>query len=215
MPYNLDKSWLFTELDSLRPSHRVAFCAACCERLLPLYVAFCRMESWGTPAKLRIVLDMIWSYAGGESFGQELIHQHQRTCIKAAPDSEKFTTAFVSGAIQTSEALYAALACCDSSAVSAAVGVAEAAFNAVYLYLYVTCDPIVESHTDTDVFHAWVLNSPLMGAELEKQIKDIELLKSNPCLSKEFLVFLRDSSIRSGIRPFDRGLVKVNSTRRP
>ncbi|MBC6423541.1 MAG: DUF416 family protein [Hormoscilla sp. SP5CHS1] len=47
--------------------HRLAFAAACCERLLPTYNAFCRRENWGNPALLRKALDEVWQVLQGKS----------------------------------------------------------------------------------------------------------------------------------------------------
>ena len=59
-----DLDTLEKELKKLPHLHRVAFATSICERMLPIYNAFCRMENWGDPSVLRKALDEIWQILG-------------------------------------------------------------------------------------------------------------------------------------------------------
>ena len=54
------------QLENLPGLHRVAFAAACCERMLPNYSAFCRMYDLGNPSVLRNALDEVWEILQGK-----------------------------------------------------------------------------------------------------------------------------------------------------
>ncbi len=60
-----DEQQLTRDLVALPASHRVAFAASCCERLVPNYQAFALMEDWGNPRLLRRALDAAWKTAEG------------------------------------------------------------------------------------------------------------------------------------------------------
>ncbi|HAG81307.1 MAG TPA: hypothetical protein DCL61_09060, partial [Cyanobacteria bacterium UBA12227] len=57
---------LAQELEGLSPIHRVAFAAACCERMLPNYNTFCRQVDWGDPSVPRKALDEVWQILQGK-----------------------------------------------------------------------------------------------------------------------------------------------------
>ncbi|MBD2410323.1 hypothetical protein FACHB389_01730 [Nostoc calcicola FACHB-389] len=57
------------ELESLPPMHRVAFAAACCERLFPNYGIFLREikeQGWNEKDPIREALDEIWEFLAGK-----------------------------------------------------------------------------------------------------------------------------------------------------
>ena len=60
-----DLETLKQELEKLPQLHRMAFAASICEKMLPNYYAFYRMENWGDPSVQRKVLDEIWQHLAG------------------------------------------------------------------------------------------------------------------------------------------------------
>src|SRR4051812_1651804 len=57
------------ELEALPPMHRVAFAAACCERLYPHYDIFLRTireDDWNGEDLFRVGLDEIWHFLAGK-----------------------------------------------------------------------------------------------------------------------------------------------------
>ncbi|WP_445631293.1 DUF416 family protein [Nostoc sp. DSM 114167] len=57
------------ELEALPPMHRVAFAAACCERLFPNYGIFLREikeQGWNEKDPIREALDEIWEFLAGK-----------------------------------------------------------------------------------------------------------------------------------------------------
>ena len=73
--YTLEK-----ELEILPPFHQVAFAAACCERLLPNYNAFCRQVDWGDPSVPRNALDEVWQILAGKRVDATKIEQLIEAC---------------------------------------------------------------------------------------------------------------------------------------
>lgn len=70
-----DFETLEKELEGLPGLHRIAFAAACCERLLPNYNAFAREESWGAPFIFRNALNEIWQILQGKPVDVATIQQ--------------------------------------------------------------------------------------------------------------------------------------------
>lgn len=77
------------ELAQLPPLHRVAFAAACCERLLPNYDAFCRMYDWGNPEVPRAALNEVWEILAGKPVAPSTVLQLREYCSRedVFPDS--------------------------------------------------------------------------------------------------------------------------------
>ncbi len=84
------------ELKELPHLHRVAFAAAICERMLPNYNAFSRMENWGNPSVPRKALDEIWHILLGEPANVTKLHQLRQECgcEGVFPDCDKFCDSY-------------------------------------------------------------------------------------------------------------------------
>ncbi len=78
------------EIEGLPPLHQVAFAASCCERLLPNYNVFSRLESWGNPSVLRTSLDEVWQILQGKQVDAATIRQLVEDCADVIPDSDDF-----------------------------------------------------------------------------------------------------------------------------
>ncbi|MEZ2250369.1 DUF416 family protein [Microcoleus sp.] len=68
------------ELEYLPDIHRIAFAAACCERVLPNYSAFCRMVNWGNPGVPRAAIGEVWQILQGKPVDAERINQLREDC---------------------------------------------------------------------------------------------------------------------------------------
>jgi uncharacterized protein YjaG (DUF416 family) len=102
---NFDPEFLKRRLDRLPEGHRLAFAAACCERLLPNYSAFAREVRWGKPGTLHAALDYIWNVLGGGSMDRGAINILIEQCNAIIPDTEDFDTSLVSAALDAGTAV--------------------------------------------------------------------------------------------------------------
>lgn len=203
-----DEEELAGRLGELPASHRAAFAASCCERLLPNYAAFSRMEGWGRPEVLREALDEVWAVLGGRPVREERVRSLARACAELAPDTEDFQSLFVSAAGDAAAAVSYTLECCVDGDAARAALVGRLPVDTLYQYLVRVNDPLTGVHGADEEFEEQMLNAPLMSAELAKQERDLRLLRARDSLTPELLEELRNSSGEVGIRPFERGLVK-------
>lgn len=203
-----DEGELAVRLGELPAGHRAAFAASCCERLLPNYAAFSRAEGWGRPEVLREALDEVWAVLGGRPASEGRVRSLARACAGLAPDTEDFRTLFVSAAGDAAAAVSYTLECCLDGDAGRAAMVGRLPVETLYQYLTRVNDPLTGAHAADDEFEEQMLNAPLMSAELDKQERDLRLLRARDSLTPELLEELRTSSAGVGIRPFERGLVK-------
>lgn len=84
--YKLDA--LGKELEGLPPLHRLAFAAACCERLLPNYNLVREENGWGNPSILRNALNEVWQILQGKQVEVEEIRQLLQACDDAVPNAD-------------------------------------------------------------------------------------------------------------------------------
>jgi uncharacterized protein YjaG (DUF416 family) len=203
-----EESNMIVQLQSLPLKSRVAFAASCCERLVPNYLAFSRMESWGDYEFLRKSLDEVWAWLDGVSFTEQHFRELAETCTNLAPDTEEFSTLFVSAAGDAVAAVVYTLECCLDGDEKKAAIVRGLTTETIYMYLVRVNDPNVEAHLSDPAFDEQMLHAPLMEAEKRKLQQDIDLLERNPTLNSTVLADLRNSSAKAGIQPLERGLVK-------
>lgn len=203
-----DEDKLTEQLSTLPVRHRLAFAASCCERLIPNHYAFSRMEEWGNSSQLRQALDEVWEFLKGNELSEMLIGELMQRCEAQAPETEDFSSLFVSAAGDAAAAVVYTLECCLDGDANRAALVGRLAVDTIYQYLLRVNDPQVGIHGADYSFEEQMLNAPLMVAELEKQQQDLVTLKSQSTLSEGLLLELRRSSSLLGIRPFERGLVK-------
>lgn len=201
--FDIDK--LRQRLEALAMKHRSAFGASCCERLLPNYYAFAAMEKWGNPALLRVALDEVWTFLKGGTVSREGIEQLISECSLVLPDTEEFSSAFVSAALDAGVCIVETLSCCLDGNLEHAVTVSSQARDTVHMYIQAR-DGI--SYSDPR-WEEKIFNDPLMIEEIEKQERDLKDLESARELTGELLDRLRESSSTSGLQPLARGLVSI------
>ena len=190
-----DMDDLERQLKVLSVKHRIAFAASCCERLLPNYRAFSRMENWGKPEVLSLAVDEIWNSILTLSLSQSRLKELKTECDKVIPDTEDFSTIYTSAALDAGTAVTTTLDCYLTGEPRLAAEVASIARD--------TVDMFVQDHNNMNYsdpgFEQQILNNPLMVAELEKQRSDLtELLRTSE-LSAEFLTGIRASSYNNGV----------------
>lgn len=203
-----DENQLRTRLSRLQATHRIAFAASCCERLLPNYQAFAEVEHWGNPDLLRQALDEVWSFLKGEP----LTEQHARALVQAiepvVPDMDDYSSLYASLAIEAASAVVCTLEALPDGDVQQIVWVARSTVNSLLEYLDTVNDPNTGVRSEDPQFTQWLWQAPLMVGELKKQQDDLDALSSRRALDASFLDELRQSSSEAGIQPFARTLVR-------
>ncbi len=186
-----DPTVIRRELSGLSTSHRVAFCASCCQRLIPSYERFARTEGWGTPEVLKAAMEEIWqSLEANRGLSQERIRDLARQCEKAAPDTERFSSLYTSAALDAASALVETLQCCEDGDPTHGVNAATSARDSVDMYIQ------VRDHLDPqgEAMEEAIARDPLMQREMKKQENDLSGLKQAAILTPESVKSLRESS---------------------
>lgn len=185
-----DPVLLGQQLEGLSKDRRVAFCAACCQRMLHNYDKFSRMENWGRPHLLTTALAAVWSCLEGRPLAKARIDELARECEEVAPDTEQFSSLYASSALDAASALVETLRCCEDGDPRRGVIVGGAARDSVDMYLQMRdqLDPRAPT------LEAAILRDPLMKRELERQRADLATLRTAPILDREVLSSLRESS---------------------
>jgi hypothetical protein len=190
-----DPEDLGRKLAALPPYHRVAFAAACCERLLPNYAVFSRSDSWGDTGILRTALDEAWRAVERQEVDEPKLRSLLSECERIIPDTEDFDTPLVSAALDAGSAVLETLRLCLDGDQQRAVDVASFARD--------TVDMFIQERDDMDYddprFEERIAEDPLMLRELGKQQADLELLQHRPKLTPSLLKRLREGSGGSNI----------------
>jgi uncharacterized protein YjaG (DUF416 family) len=190
--------------------HRLAFAASCCERMLPNYVAFHRMERWGDPAPLEQGLDYLWRCTLTHDPNPLVVHRLIAACEAVVPDTEDFESVFCSLALDAANSVILGLEACGGDDVARAVEIAESSVNGIIRYLERVNDPVAVPHLVMDQStYTYVLASPLLRAELDKQRRDLAALAACQRLDAHVIDQMRAESRETGIQPIRRGLVSL------
>ena len=187
---HFDPDALERQLDHLPLPHRVAFAAACCERLLPNYSAFAREVGWGQPDTLRAALDYVWSALDGGSVDHDEIDRLMERCDAVIPDTEDFDTSSVSAALDAGTAVVGTLRSLRDGDPRHVVEVASYCRDTVHMYIQDRDD----LHDNDPSFDTKIGQDPLMRRELARQSEILSELASTPVLDGTLLKRLRDES---------------------
>lgn len=197
--YNLNA--LKTELEELSPTHRIAFAASICERLLPNYNIFAKEEAWGNPAALRLSLDEVWQILQGKPADAEKIRQLLKDIDAAAPHSDNVTKSqYCYEAQEACSAIDFLLEACIEPTSQRVIKVAERVRDTIDGFI--TCEeetinpswsekPLEEQNTE-------ITSHPFAVREMAKQSEDLQRLKEVESLGEGFLEWLRTSSHNNG-----------------
>jgi uncharacterized protein YjaG (DUF416 family) len=206
---SFNENQLIEALSELPLKNRVAFAASCCERLLPNYEAFYCHEKWGDYGYLNCALESVWRFVTAGKLPTKQLSDLIYQCESVIPDSDEFTSIFTGAASNAAAAvIYTLQSCLDGDPKRVAL-VGRLAVDTTYEYLYVVNTPNTGYHAHDSAFDQWIQQAPLMVAELQKQLNDLETLKSQARLDSYFLDKLRQEASRVGIFPIERGLAVV------
>lgn len=181
---------LSKRLSHLPAARRTAFAASCCERLLPNYVAFTSDEDWGNAPLLREALDEIWLVARGRRAVRSRISTLRVACEAVVPDTEDFSSRYVSAALDAATAILSALECCLDGDPDAAAAPGILARDTIDMFIQLR-----DGLNDEQVgFEAHIENDVLMMRELSQQQRDLLTLALADLSDEEVATRLRRSS---------------------
>ena len=194
--YKFDE--LDQELERLQPFHRLAFAAACCERMLPNYNAFSRMENWGNPSILRIALDEVWHILQGKPVDAALIQQLIEDCEDAIPDSDEIGGFYDVEAQEAAIAICVTLETCLDPSVQQIIRVVNCVTNTIDAFVLERDKSFNESEVGLKKLQELIANHPLAVREMVKQSEDLQKLKETLSLNKHLIEWLHTSSNNNG-----------------
>lgn len=189
-----DAAALRKKLDLMRDQQQLAFGASCCTRLLPNYLAFLNDTGWGDIKPLRESLALVWAFLEGQAYSAETVKQLTALCEVATPDSDDFTSLYVSFAQDACFSICGLLDFLLGSDAGKIVQAATYATDSVDLYV----QEIENMDPNSPDLERRILAHPLMQRELQKQRENLESIAQAPILDASFLTQLRDSSNNKG-----------------
>jgi uncharacterized protein len=196
MNASFDPDRLKRALEALPPRHRVAFAAACCERLLPNYAAFARIARWGDPRVLREALDFIWGEIGKPRSDRRNVRQMIARCEELVPDTESFSADYTSAAVDASTAILETLDALLDASPQRVVDVASVCRDTVDMFVHERDD--LDFNTDPD-FEAKIAGDPLMVTELARQAAVLRQLQEAAELDRSLLDRVREEAHNGGV----------------
>jgi uncharacterized protein YjaG (DUF416 family) len=168
------EGWVEEDLEHLPPRARVAFAAACAERLLPAYSRFAARVGRGGECTLKVIMQQIWDdlTANGGISTEQLDATIDRCANLLAEISEgPRVREYVAGEDAVAAVAYA-LRCRRSGQSQEAAWAAARAYSAVNDYV------ITSTGLSTNAFgeQKIVLAHPVIQAELARQKRDLSEL---------------------------------------
>ncbi|XZO03390.1 MAG: DUF416 family protein [Microcoleus sp.] len=187
-------------LGSLPPFHRLAFAASICERLLPNYNAFSKIENFGNFCVLRQALDEIWQFLQNTSVDRTRVPQLIYDCDSdlIIPHADDFGAGYALEAQEAAFALCNTLEACLNPTPEAILKVAEHATNTIDAFINFDETFSLLQSQDITKYKQVVANHRLAVREMAKQTEDLRRLKEIEILDREFLEWLRTSSYNGG-----------------
>jgi uncharacterized protein YjaG (DUF416 family) len=174
--FNFDEADLIRKLEPLRPEQRAAFAAACAQRLRGAYADFCARTGRGDFRALDAILLRLWgdvTSAARMSDGE--VADQIEACMALIPQEDDRPWASEQPAAEGAGAALAyALRCRLTGNPQEAAWAARSVYDAVDNF--VIANPAID--ISAPGAEARVLASPLVQAELARQIRDINELSS-------------------------------------
>jgi uncharacterized protein YjaG (DUF416 family) len=170
---SFDEAVLIQRLGRISKRRRIAFAAACAERLMPAYANYVSRSGWGDAAKLRFILDDLWSAIERGVSAPTDLQSTIDACMALIPGEDRGPwmpeQAYAEDAVS---ALAYALQCHQTGAPQEAAWSARRAYEAVDQF-------VVRQHkldTEARRDEKRVLAYPAIQNELERQDRDLESL---------------------------------------
>jgi uncharacterized protein YjaG (DUF416 family) len=182
------------QLSLLPYAHGLAFAAFCCERLVPVFVAFSLMADVGNPKVVLQALDLVWRYLKeGASEGELALLLERRNIVHPEVEDVKYNSDLLYHPAWDAEgAVFAILISCFHTRPDTLVAIINRSTNVIDFYISSVSMPDLGFTSDyvaeSEDFRAQMFDSPLMREELAKQQKDLDTLKSQAALDAAFWI---------------------------
>lgn len=187
------------ELEKLSPLHRIAFAAACCERLYPNYGVIVREVKQMLPDEpnhTRIALNKIWRYLAGENVDAATFRQ----LISDCEGYRYYEDIYNAEAQRALGAIIFTLELCLKPTVQNTISVLKEVKDTLYEYIDYEMDNKYSDwneKTPSEIRNI-VSSHPFTIREMNKQSEDLKRLKEIPTLNREILDWLRNSFENNG-----------------
>jgi len=171
-----DERALAASLDRLSQQHRIAFAAACAERLMPAYELFAQRSGRGDPKTLAKILARLWDDLAGAEMTEAELQSNIDGCMKLIPqEDEEVWVPEQAAAEDAGAALAYSLRCRQNGRSREAAWSAGRSYEALDHYVIVT----EEIDVNSQGAEARILAHPLVQAELGRQQRDLQELSSS------------------------------------
>ncbi len=178
------------KLETIPSKHRLAFCAAISQRMLPVYNTFAKEEGLGQPELFQIALDEIWQILAGKLFEIDKLKQLLESCDKAYPKTEDYYTSE-----WALDAQGAGIVICYTLeyAIEQNIRYAGQALTAAHHYIFEHLDALIAENEDIlgeellKKRSELIVNHPLTIREMKKENEDFQRLKETKILDRKFL----------------------------
>ncbi len=177
---HVDTDMLESALLELERRHRVAYCAAMTNRMLPAYDAFQAATGWGDGEVLRDALAIAWAVAMGQHVLAAEVLGAAEAASEVAPVPAHFDVDSVSAALDAASAAQETLACCTDGDVRHASTIATLAFDSVDMLLQVS--GVVQSGS---AMEQALRAHPLILRERDQQRHLLTLLRDHVSITPE------------------------------
>jgi uncharacterized protein YjaG (DUF416 family) len=175
---------LKNRLNNFSNKQQLAFGVLCCERLIPNYSAFQNEVGWGDISIVRGALDGVGASFDHKALNSQEIINAALLCESVAPNSENFSSLYVTSAQDTCFAICNLLDFLLESDTNKIVQVATYATDSVDLYI----QEIERISPDDPQLEQKILLHRLMQRELLQQEEDLKAIELASSINQNFLI---------------------------
>lgn len=179
------------QLIKIKHQNRLMFTASCCERLLPNYQSFSKIESWGDFTLMQDALNFIWRAILVPPQESEIIINLIEKCQTNSPDTEVFNSIHTSSALDVVTAITESLLFIIDDNNEHIFTISQTAIDTVDMFIQMRDNLDFNNGMN---FENKIYNDELMVKEINKQIQDIQFLIENPDISEGVLSTFRGQS---------------------
>ena len=169
-----DEAALVRQLADLTVPRRVAFAAACAERLFPMYVHFHKENDTGDPASVERALSRLWSDLEGEEMGEKELRGFVNDLEALVPEEDESWTESAAYAQNAVAAVAYAFRCRIEGDEQEAAWAARQAYEAIDFHIVNKEDVDIDAPEAEETLRT----HPLIQAELERQARDLGALQA-------------------------------------
>lgn len=175
-----DEGELQTRLLEMDHKRLVLFGLFVAERLLPNYAVFSREQSFGDVGGLRAALDLVWQWLEGMQFSDDEIESQIEDCETITPDTEQFSSLYVSAALDAASATVNVLRMLQNS--DGELAVENGTFGRDTVDLYV--QEIERMPANSADLEERIRVHPLMQSEINSQFEAVREIESGISISE-------------------------------